>query len=147
MEKLTGPLDVRFINETFFPEYKDVSVINEGECFHWAYVAFRLYKGVQLWDISTHAFVRYDGKFYDSERPLGEEDWKDLPAANFGVGTSYEARPISPREFKKAWRGSARRFRVVWKDVRAQVQKVVQHEIILGNNLPRIRSTLVQSAR
>lgn len=134
MPRLSMPLDVKFINQTFFPEYLDVSVINEGECFHWAYIAFRLYKGVQLWDISTHAFVQYRGRFYDSERPIGEEDWKDLPAANWGAGSLYTARPISPKEFKKAWRSSARRYKVVWKDVRAQVQKVVDRESFLGNH-------------
>ena len=134
MPRLNRPLDVRFINDTFFPEYKDVSVINEGECFLWAYIAFRLYKGVQLWDISTHAFVHFRGRFYDSERPLGEEDWGDLPACNWGAGSLYTGRRVSPKEFKHAWRSSARRFKVVWKDVRAQVQKVVKDEILLGSH-------------
>lgn len=134
MPRLNGPLDVKFINRTFFPGYLDVSVINEGECFRWAYIAFRLYKGVQLWDISTHAFVLHRGRFYDSERPIGEEDWKDLPAANFGVGSDYAARPNSPKTFKREWREPAKRYNVVWKEVRAQVQKVVQREILLGNH-------------
>jgi len=134
MPRLNGPLDVKFINQTFFPEYLDVSVINEGECFHWAYVAFRLYKGVKLWDLSTHAFVHYRGRFYDSERPIGEEDWRDLPACNFGAGSLHVARPLSPKTFKQAWASPARRYKVVWKNVRAQVQKVVERESLLGNH-------------
>lgn len=134
MKKLDGPLNVKFINRTFFPEYKDVSVINEGECFLWAYITFKVYKDVELWDMGAHAFVRskLDGKFYDSERPQGEEDWKDLPATNFGegCGCSVCQRPAKQYKtivrFKKSWTGMTKRFGVKWEEVDANIHKVLR---------------------
>ncbi len=134
MKKLEGPLDVKFINQNFFPEYKDVSVINQGECFLWAYIAFRLYKNVELWDMGAHAFVRnkLDGKFYDSERPQGELDWKDLPATNFGEGCgclacSKPARSYkSTVKFRSRWTGMVKKFGVKWPEVDAQIRKVLR---------------------
>lgn len=134
MPRLNRPLDVHFINRNFFPN--DIpKEINYGRCFIWAYIAFRLYKRVELWSFNVHAFVRYDGKFYDSERPLGEDDWKDLPATNFGVRHDPAIR-VSPKQFKSEdeWAGPAREYKVVWKDLRAQVQKVVSREILLGSH-------------
>lgn len=135
MERLSKSLNVAFINKTFFPDYKDVKVINQGECFLWAYIAFQLYEGVQLWTFGSHAFVKYKGKFYDSERPRGVKDWKDLPATNFGQGCgcwacSKPARRQTVNAFKKpgSWGGSAKRFGVKWSDVRKQVQRVIDEK-------------------
>jgi hypothetical protein len=132
MPRLNGPLDVHFINRTFFPS-DNPSKINTGRCFLWAYIAFRLYKGVELWTHEAHAFVKYRGKFYDSQRPHGEEDWRDLPATNFGQGCGCSrcgrpAKQMSPKLFKtyNQWGRLAKRYNVVWKDVRALVQKVVE---------------------
>jgi len=132
MKKLHGPLNVDFINKTFFKEYKDVAVINQGECFLWAYIAYRLYKNVELWDMECHAFVRdkVTGKFYDSERPLGEENWKDLPATNFGIGPSYRQDTVHKfgiaRTFRYNWRDSAKRFRVNWKRLHQRIKRVIE---------------------
>jgi hypothetical protein len=133
MPRLNGPLDVRFINQTFFRSDTDVKEINKGRCFLWAYIAFRLYKKVELWSFGNHAFVRFDGRFYDAERPLGEEDWKDLPATNLGSGCgcpscSRPAEHISPKKFKSSeyWGRNARNRRITWADVRDRVQKVVE---------------------
>lgn len=133
MPRLNKPLDVRFINRTFFPDDLDSTAdINKGRCWLWAYIAFRLYKKVELWSFGTHAFVKFEGRFYDSERPIGEEDWKDLPACNFGRGCGCHhcitAEHVSPKQFKSLeyWGKNARSRKVVWKDVRAQVQKVVE---------------------
>lgn len=132
MPRLNGPLDVRFINRTFFPDDLDSTAdINKGRCFLWAYIAFRLYKRVELWSFGNHAFVRHEGKFYDSERPLGEKDWKDLPATNFGRGCGcphcVNAEQVSPKTFKSStyWGKNARNRNIVWAEVRDRVQKVV----------------------
>lgn len=61
-------------------------LVNRGKCFQWAYTAYLMFEGVELWSYGTHAFVRVENKFYDSERLQGEESWKDLPACNFGAG-------------------------------------------------------------
>ncbi len=132
MPRLNKPLDVHFINQTFFSKDKDVREINKGRCFLWAYIAFRLYKRVELWSFGNHAFVKHEGRFYDAERPLGEEDWKDLPATNFGKGCGcyaccQPAHQVSPKQFKTAqyWGKNARNRNIVWAEVRDKVQKVV----------------------
>ncbi len=79
VKKLT-PFKPSLITKEFFPDYDDVSVINEGECFIWAYLAFLIFKDVEIWDVNCHAFVKYKGKFYDSEVLRGSPDWQDLPA-------------------------------------------------------------------
>lgn len=133
MKKLAGPIDVKFINRTFFPEYLDVAVINQGECFLWAYLAYRLYKNVELWDMGSHAFVRdrVTGKFYDSEKPNGEEDWQELPATNWGKGCGCPrcqepARHFkTARKFRYAWRGCAKRHHVRCKKLHQEIKKVI----------------------
>lgn len=134
MKKLAGPLNVKFINKTFFPEYKDVSVINQGECFLWAYIAFHLYENVELWSMGSHAFVRskLDKKFYDSEKPKGEENWRDLPATNMGVGCGcYRCskganKHLSIQKFQYTWRGMAKLHSVDWSNVDAKIQAVIK---------------------
>lgn len=134
MKKLNGSLDVNFINRTFFPDYLDVSVINMGECFLWAYLAYRLYKNIELWDMGAHAFVRdkVTGKFYDSERPQGESDWRNLPATNFGQGCGCPRCQDPPRKFKTArkfrysWRGMAKRHHVSWKKLHQEIKEVIE---------------------
>ncbi len=134
MKKLDRPLDVEFINKTFFPDYQDVSVINQGECFLWAYIAFKLYKNLELWDMGAHAFVRskFDKKFYDSERPKGEKNWKDLPATNFGAGCGCPIcqKPAKPyrtvTRFKQRWTGMTMRHGVKWPEVDAKIKQVLQ---------------------
>jgi len=134
MKKLAGPIDVGFINRTFFPGYLDVSVINMGECFLWAYIAFHLYDNLELCDMGAHAFVRskLDNKFYDSERPQGEEDWKDLPATNFGEGcgcnicTQGIRKYKDIKKFQHTWRGMTKKHNVNWSKVDAKIRKVIE---------------------
>lgn len=131
MPRLNGPLDVKLINRSFFPNDIDVREINRGRCFLWAYVAFRLYKRVELWSFGVHAFVKYEGRFYDAESPIGEEDWKDLRACNFGQGCGCHhcnnAERVSPKTFKSTeyWGKNACSRNIVWKEVRDNVQKFV----------------------
>lgn len=152
MSKLTGPLDVSFINRTFFRDV-DPPEINYGKCFIWAYIAFHLYEDVELWSFGNHAFVKYDGKFYDSERPNGEEDWSDLPATNWGKGCGCSicknpAKKVSEVSFKssKHWGGQAKRFHVTWEGLRMKVQRAIEdHESQMGNNLDGAGPALVHS--
>ncbi|MGH2481370.1 MAG: hypothetical protein ACRDHW_17085, partial [Ktedonobacteraceae bacterium] len=131
MPRLDQTIDVPFVNRTFFPNDKDPSAINKGRCFLWAYIAFRLYKGVELWSFGSHAFVKQGDRFYDSVSPKGERDWKNLPACNFGRGCGcphcVTTEQVSPKTFKSReyWGKNARNRNIVWKDVREQVQRVV----------------------
>jgi len=62
-----------FINRHFFPNYLkhgSLSLINQGRCYDWAYYAHRLFNA-QLWTTDFHAWVRWDGNYFDSESANG----------------------------------------------------------------------------
>jgi hypothetical protein len=116
--------DPQLITEEHFPQHvDDPEFINYGQCFMWAYLAHKTFKGVQLWDTPYHAFVRYGKKFYDSENPQGVEDWRDLRACRW----SYQHQPIkrSNKSFRLNWRGQTRRFKTNWKKLDEQAKEVL----------------------
>lgn len=120
MKKLT-PFKPALITKTFFKNY-DPSVINEGECFIWAYLAHLIFKDVEIWYLDCHAFVKYRGKFYDSERPRGVSDWQDLPATEDG---SEPARRRNVSTFKKYWASQPKRFDTSWAELESKARKVL----------------------
>jgi hypothetical protein len=133
MKKLKGSLNVRLINRHFFPN-QPVEIINQGECFLWAYLAYRLYSNLELWDMGSHAFVRskQTGKFYDSERPRGVEDWVDLPATNFGQGCGCGRCRQPARKFKTAgkfrhsWGAMRDRFGVDYNQLHKRINQFIK---------------------
>lgn len=84
MNKLPD-FDAQLITETFFPDSVDHPwEINSGECMEWAYLAYLIFEHVELWDTyPNHAFVKWNGLFYDSEAIHGKEDPFDLAATCF----------------------------------------------------------------
>jgi hypothetical protein len=128
MKKLS-PLNARFITETFFPQYKDKpQVINYGQCFQWAYIAFHLFEDVELWDTHTHAFIKYKGKFYDSERPDGVLNWRDLPQADCRCKYCSNAVMHDECAFKKEWRHASKTYGIKWIRLRKQVKQVLEQK-------------------
>jgi hypothetical protein len=107
------------VTKAFFPHHHP-SYINEGECFIWAYYASLLFKDVRLWHLSHHAFVRYHGRFYDSEVLRGSPDWQDLPATK----CSYPCRPepVSVQQFKDRW-NFIHLYNVSWEKMEADAQR------------------------
>jgi len=72
-------LNANLITNTFFPEYVERPyIINCGLCFEWAYIAYMLFDDIELWSNKNHAFIKYNGKFYDSESPEGVCDLEIL---------------------------------------------------------------------
>lgn len=125
MKKLSK-FNAQFITDTYFKGWEDPSVINTGNCFQWAYLAFKTFQYVELWDVSCHAFIRYRGKFYDAERPEGEKDWRDLPACNFGRGLLWCGRKQSLTNFKKTWNRSCYvRFLREWHELDEWADKIL----------------------
>lgn len=58
-----------FITRHFFPSFLEndnVSAINSGYCYDWAYYGHRLF-GADLWTTDYHAWCRYGQKYHDSE--------------------------------------------------------------------------------
>lgn len=148
MQKLKGLIDVAFINKTFFPEYLDVAVINYGECFVWAYIAHRLYSNIELWDMEAHAFVRSEetGKFYDSERPKGVDDWRDLPAANFGQGCGCFScqkgaqKYSSIATFRDVWKEQQKRLGINFQEIDRQIEQILKFKRYKGYATQRRQS-------
>ena len=135
MQRLTSPIDVGYINRTFFPnDLNNLREINNGRCFLWAYIAYELYEHAQLCDIGAHAFIhsKLDDKFYDSEKPDGECDWVDLRATNFGKGCgcptcgkgkrTYQRTYRSLDKFISSWTRMAEIFKVDWEKVNQQIE-------------------------
>jgi hypothetical protein len=111
------------ITKEFFPEYKDVSVINEGECFIWAYLAHLMFKDVEIWDVNCHAFVKYRGRFYDSEVLRGSPDWQDLPATE---EADAPPRKHSVTSFKKSWHHNPKWFNTSWGEIESRARRVLR---------------------
>lgn len=132
MKKLS-PFNAQFITETYFPEYQDnPELINQGQCFQWAYLAHQTFAGTELWDLHYHAFIKYKGRFYDSETPNGVKDWRELPIVReYGVPEKRKdwAHKSKELKFKINWGYSRRKFQLNWKklhNVAATVVKAVQ---------------------
>ena len=103
-----------FVTKTIFPDV-DRSIINFGRCFIWAYSAHLIFANVKLCSIDCHAFVKYKGKFYDSDRPQGVLHWDALPASSFTMFKSYRSHRVS--DFKKEWGKQPARFKTSWKEI------------------------------
>lgn len=110
------------VTKELFPAYKDVSVINEGECFIWAYSAHIIFKDVKIWYNNHHAFVKYHGRFYDSEVLKGSPDWADLPATE-GGGLPKE---VSAEQFQIDWRRNPFDYGTTWREIKSKAEKVLR---------------------
>ena len=91
------------IHPYFFPQYRHPIQINYGDCFRWAYLASKLFKGVELWSYYLHAFISYDGKFYDSECLFGTKKWQKLRTIKENRGLFPKACRMSEKEFTDYW--------------------------------------------
>lgn len=74
--------------------------------------------------MNAHAFVRYRGKFYDSERPNGVAEWKYLPATKHG---HTEARRRKVDTFKRYWATQPGRFETTWKEIESKAKELLRH--------------------
>ena len=120
------------ITKNYFPKYiKQPAVINNGRCWIWAYLTFKSFKNVELWDTCGHAFIKHEDKFYDAERVNGELDWTNLPAANAGfvdpcdvcgpIGRT-EALSLTEEAFQYHWASQTSRFATSWHKLEALIK-------------------------
>lgn len=109
-----------------FPEkVKDPADINLGRCMQWAYMAYYMFEGVELWSMRVHAFISYQGKFYDSERLRGVRRWRSLPSCNY-IGSTGAAK-YSVNNFKRRWDSEYKKYD--WKTYRRLAQSFVEKEL------------------
>jgi len=104
MRKLPGKIDGELITREFFPKYVgNEGDINNGHCYRWAYVAYKLYAGVRLYSNPGHAFPRQRGKFFDSESPKGEKRLEYLHCNSAWERTADDCFEQSEDEFIRFW--------------------------------------------
>lgn len=106
----------KIITKNFFQETKPEE-INNGQCFVWAYLAHRIFRGTQLMSHDSHAFIKYNGRLYDSENLKGVLDFKKMRATNNGQGCGCSKCQKPPRretikKFKVTWIGMKKRFNI-----------------------------------
>lgn len=110
-------LSPEFINNIFFPDYvrcNNVCDINSGRCYDWAYYVYCLYPTAQLWTTDYHAWVRYSGRFWDSESPRGVKDVDSLGCNSRWGWESIPPKPIDVVPFKRLWSRFGRGRKYHW---------------------------------
>jgi len=117
--------DPKFITKTFFKNYSPRD-INRGQCFIWAYYAHLIFKDVQILFNDYHAFVKYNGKFYDSQSLNGETDWRLLKTCKKYPSFS---RKTTIDHFKHTWGnlwGQTDRFDITWDELEEEAQQAIK---------------------
>jgi hypothetical protein len=103
------------------------ALINGGRCWMWAYIAYETFADTELWDVNSHAFIRYRDKFYDCERLKGEDDWRDLPANDHKNFYFEPPKQFTVEVFKKRWHPQTDRFKVCWTQLDRKVLELIGH--------------------
>lgn len=98
-------IDLSYITHQFFPDSWPAK-INNGDCYRWAYLAYRLHRRVTLCTYlrgGEHAFVRIGKLYYDAQHSQGIQDWKNLAFFTFykPLARHYREQPL--RMFLKHW--------------------------------------------
>lgn len=95
--------------------------INNGSCFNWAFLAKKLLgRKATLWNLgSHHAFVKYNGRFYDAECPEGVKNYLSLPC-NRGH-YDPQAKRWEVQEFIEFWQDCGKRAMII-SELDAQVR-------------------------
>lgn len=83
--------------------------INYGYCFNWAYLAYKTIPGAVLCSIRDytyrHAFIKVNGKYYDSMTRKGVPDWTQLKSLReYGSLTKMECDEMSEQVFVEHWK-------------------------------------------
>lgn len=97
------PFSPGIIHPNLFPQYPHPMQINFGDCFKWAWAAFRLFNNVELYSQQCHAFIKYRGKFYDSESLDGVKVYSKLRTIKDYIGMFPRPIPMSPKDFIDYW--------------------------------------------
>lgn len=101
--------DLSWITKTYFYDFEDISVINTGWCYVWAWLARLRYPRAELWVFDDadhmHAFVRVGNLWYDAERPKGVNRISDLPFfQDHDIVRPWEnAYRFSDQSYQEAW--------------------------------------------
>ena len=97
-------LVTKAFEEEFFRQNPEE--INDGWCFQWAYMAYIAFNDVELCSVPGHAFIKYKGKYYDSERLNGVDDWMELPTMKYcgrWISSDKKFEPVTEAYFIREW--------------------------------------------
>lgn len=97
------PFQPSLIHNNFFSNHLHPMEINFGDCYKWAWIAHKLFNDVELWSHESHAFIKYRGKFYDSEMLDGTKNYRRLRTIKESLGMFPSAVKMSPNEFIPYW--------------------------------------------
>ncbi len=114
--------DPQFITNQIFYDI-DPTIINFGRCFLWAYSAHLLFRHTTLCSVESHAFIRYKGKYYDSDHPQGVKSWHLLPATSFSKCLEYSSYPVDL--FKREWARQLVALNTSWEEIEKRAQRAL----------------------
>jgi hypothetical protein len=98
-------LDLNWITKKYFPDLSP-HLINRGNCFNWAYIAYMNYDNTKLYSVDEyggHAFVKIGNRYFDAENPRGVEHWAHLVSIMDMYDTYIEPIEQPIREFLSYW--------------------------------------------
>lgn len=107
-------LNLKSVRAVYFPSL-NARQINRGDCYRWAYVVKRMFsKAILCSDLyeGTHAFIRIEGLYYDSQSPLGVRHWRNLAFYRSDSAASIKRLNVTETgvtEFQRLW-GNIRSF-------------------------------------
>lgn len=109
------------VNSWFLEHYKlEDCQINDGHCFTWAYIMYCMLEGVTLGSfrdvdegyLTYHAYIHWNGKYYDSQTPEGVTSPIYLDscyinnngeAMDTSGGLEYDYGACNLRSFTRGW--------------------------------------------
>lgn len=97
------PFQPNIIHSNFFSKYPHPIEINFGDCFKWAWIAYKLFQDVELWSHESHAFIKYRGKFYDSETLSGTKNYRRIRTVKDNSDMGPAASKMTANEFMEYW--------------------------------------------
>jgi hypothetical protein len=111
------------IQSIFFPTIAHPIEINFGDCFKWAWIASRLFDGVQLWSHETHAFIKRGDKFYDSEYLAGIKNWRNLRTIkDFGESDQPISMRMTKEQFIAYWSAN---YSTDWEELNRKIDSTL----------------------
>lgn len=97
--------------------------INGGDCYNWAWIAKKLLPDSELIftaHLGGHAWIKYQGLFFDAESLEGVSDWRDFPCfKNEKIG-KYDSYYLSNEDFNKYWDVNKKNNRKIIKKILSQ---------------------------
>jgi hypothetical protein len=119
MKKISpAKFSANYITKTFF-SHIDVEEINCGDCYNWAYLAYKVFHkcDIELWSTYAwghHAFIKIGNRFYDAESPRGVKNYRNLHCFKDPEYKDFSpnSRKQTLREFKRFWSGALNPYRL-----------------------------------